>query len=69
MSDIITKQSIKAAFEEIERIKQRLDTFYFKMDEADYDASDAELSANYENAKGAVSSASDLLTEALDHLR
>lgn len=64
----ITEQEMRDAFHEVERIKARLNTLYFKMEEAEGEDGD-QLLGRYVAAKEVVSDASDRLLDAVDLLR
>ena len=67
MTKTINEGRMASIYGEVELIKQRLDTLYYKMEEIDCEGSP--LETRFLNAKDAVSACGDILLGALDSLR
>jgi hypothetical protein len=65
----IDPQAMRNAYAEVEILKGKLNSLYFKMEEAVPDDSNPKLAQRYLAAKDVVSAAADDLLAALDHLR
>lgn len=67
----INAQAMRDAYHDVEGIKTRLDSLYFKMEEGEEVREGPHLQASkrYLAAKNIVSQCSDRLLAALDHLR
>jgi hypothetical protein len=66
---VVDVRSMKAAYAEVELIKAKLDSLFFKMEEASEEDSHPKLFKRYMAAHDVVSAAADDLLAALDHLR
>ena len=65
----IGDRALKAAYAEVEILKGKLNSLYFKMEEAEPDETNPKLAKRYFAAKDVVSAAADDLLAALDLLR
>ena len=65
----IDPKAMRNAYAEVERLKGKLNSLFFKMEEAEPDAAHPKLAQRYFAAKDVVNAAADDLLAALDHLR